>query len=567
MIKNIKYILKNFISLSQKKTICFLLLSPLSAVIQSFGILSIFPFISVLIKPEVIVQNKFFIQFYPLNYNDNFELAFQFGLIFLIVNIISTIVIIGNTILSETLSTDVINKFRIKFYEKILKPSSYLNIAKNRSDFLNIVFTELENIKTSSSALLFLIQSIFLMIGYMIILLLFNVKLFLLILSIIILFFLLFLFNKKILKKIHIIQVSISKKISQVSIYIQLGIKDLLILNLGKKFLNNLKLYQNEYLKFEMVKLFVSLYPRHILEIIIYLTALSYVYLNYENLLLSQQLNYFALIILLIWRAIPVFFNLYRHLITINTYKTSFKNFFKYEGLLKKNISTKVKINSFKNEILIKNLKFNYSEELNFKFNCKIKKGNKIHLIGSSGSGKSTFLNLLTGLLTYKSGEIFIDNHKLGTNYKTSIFGYVTQDVFLFQGTLAENIIMTKHGKKDLKMLKKIFHICELENIVSNFDKIFKTKIEINSPELSGGQKQRIAIARVLYLGPKILILDEATNALDKVSELSLLNNIFKSFPNLTIILVNHRNLKIKFDKKLKLINNKNEKCIEINAK
>ena len=106
------------------------------------------------------------------------------------------------------------------------------------------------------------------MIGYLFILVLFNVKLFLLILSIIIFYFILFLFNKKILKKIHIIPVSISKKISQVSIYIQLGIKDFLILNLEKKFLNNLKLYQNEYLKFEMVKLFVSLYPRHILELL-----------------------------------------------------------------------------------------------------------------------------------------------------------------------------------------------------------------------------------------------------------------------------------------------------------
>ena len=193
-------------------------------------------------------------------------------------------------------------------------------------------------------------------------------------------------------------------------------------------------------------------------------------------------------------------------------------------------------------------------------------KGNKIHLIGPSGSGKSTFLNLLTGLLTFKSGEIIIDNRKLETNYKTSIFGYVTQDVFLFQGTLAENIMMTKSGKKDLKLLKKIFHVCELGNIVSNFDEIFKKEIEINSPELSGGQKQRIAIARVLYLGPKILILDEATSALDKSSELSLLNNIFNLFPNLTIILVNHRNIKIKFDKKLKLINNKQQKCVEINA-
>ena len=138
------------------------------------------------------------------------------------------------------------------------------------------------------------------------------------------------------MKKIHAIQILISKKISQVSIYIQLGIKDLLILNLGKKFLNNLKLYQNEYLKFEMVKLFISLYPRHLLELIIYFISLSYVYINYENLLLTQKLNYFALIILLIWRSIPVFFNLYRHLITINVYKASFKNFFKYEALLKK---------------------------------------------------------------------------------------------------------------------------------------------------------------------------------------------------------------------------------------
>ena len=178
-----------------------MILSPLSALIQSFGVFSIFPFVSILIKPEIIIQNKFFIKFYPLSYNNNFDLAFQFGLIFLIINIISIIIIIGNSILSETLSTDVINKFRIKFYEKILKPSSYLNVAKNRSDFLNVVFTELENIKTSSSALLFLIQSIFLMTGYMIILFLFNAKLFLLILLVIILFILLFLFNKKILKK------------------------------------------------------------------------------------------------------------------------------------------------------------------------------------------------------------------------------------------------------------------------------------------------------------------------------------------------------------------------------
>ena len=83
---------------------------------------------------------------------------------------------------------------------------------------------------------------------------------------------------------------------------------------------------------------------------------------------------------------------------------------------------------------------------------------------------------------------------------------------------------------------------------------IFSKSIELDSPDLSGGQKQRISIARVLYSEPKILILDEATNALDKISERKLFNNIFKYFPKLTVIVVTHRKLNLKFNKKVKII-------------
>lgn len=567
MLKNIKYIFLNLFIYSKLKTIIFLILSPFAAFIQTLGILSIFPLITLLIDPEKILNNKYFINYYIFKYENNLDLTLQLGLIFFFINCLSIIIIISNNILIETLSSGFTNKLRLKFYKKILKPSSFLSVSKNRSEILNITLTHVENIKTSSSSLLFLIQSIFLIIGFLYIPILINLKLLFFILIIILFFIFLFFFNRHLLKKLNAFQLHLAKKMNQIRIYIQLGIKDLLILNLGKKFLLNLKQLQDKSLRLEMTKLLISLYPRYLMEIIIYFFALFYLYLSYENLILINKINTFAIIVLLVWRSIPVIFNFYKHIITINTYQKSFDDFFKYENLLQKNILPKLTIKNFARDIKIKNLKFDYDKEKKFLFNCQIKKGDKVHLIGNSGSGKSTFLNLLTGLLTPKDGSLFIDNQKLDVNYKTSIFGYVTQDVFLFQGSLADNISLTKPQEKKKLLLKQLFNICGLQNITENFEDIFKKNIEINSPELSGGQKQRIAIARVLYLKPKILILDEATSALDKTSEKILLSNIFQAFPDLTVILVNHRDLKIKFDKKLKLVNNKHRKQFEINDK
>ena len=127
----------------------------------------------------------------------------------------------------------------------------------------------------------------------------------------------------------------------------------------------------------------------------------------------------------------------------------------------------------------------------------------------------------------------------------------------MFSGTIFENVTFQNSKSKDLKItvkLKKIYEICELNNVVYNYEDIFSKSIEIDSPDLSGGQKQRISIARVLYSEPKILILDEATNALDKISERKLFNNIFKYFPKLTVIVVTHRKLDLKFNKKVKII-------------
>ena len=160
--------------------------------------------------------------------------------------------------------------------------------------------------------------------------------------------------------------------------------------------------------------------------------------------------------------------------------------------------------------------------------------------------------------------EIFYSMEKLKNNLVTDLFGYVSQEPFLFEGTLYENISFDTK-KYNPNKAKLIFDICGLNNIVKEFNDIF-TKVEIDSPELSGGQKQRIAIARILFLDPKILILDESTSALDLDSEKIILKKIIKNYKNTTIIVVNHRKLNFKFDKVFEIVKlNKNTNYLTSN--
>ena len=166
-------------------------------------------------------------------------------------------------------------------------------------------------------------------------------------------------------------------------------------------------------------------------------------------------------------------------------------------------------------------------------------------------------LNILAGLISDFKGTIKIDqNIFTNKSYFTNLFGYIIQQPFLFSGTIYENITFKKTSKNSKldKKFKKIFTICGLNNFGHSYKDIFDKKIELDSPDISGGQKQRISIARVLYFEPQIIIFDEATNSLDLKSETELFKNIFKYYPKQTIIVVTHRKINLKFDKKLNII-------------
>jgi ABC-type multidrug transport system fused ATPase/permease subunit len=196
----------------------------------------------------------------------------------------------------------------------------------------------------------------------------------------------------------------------------------------------------------------------------------------------------------------------------------------------------------FQKQIELDDISFSYSKKIILKnVNLKISKGEKVGIVGISGSGKTTLINILMGLIKPSSGKIFLDN-KLLNNDNLEILkniGYVPQDPYLLDDTIQNNILFGSRLEK--KRLKKIIKNSQLENLIYSLKNKENTKVGNTGSRVSGGQKQRLSIARALYNEPEMIILDEATSALDHETETKIIENVFNTNKNKTIILITHK--------------------------
>jgi ATP-binding cassette subfamily B protein len=228
----------------------------------------------------------------------------------------------------------------------------------------------------------------------------------------------------------------------------------------------------------------------------------------------------------------------------------------------KKTIQNK---NIFKKNISFKNLEYSLKEsgkkllQIN---NLKIKKNEKIGIYGKSGSGKSTFIDLIMGFRSPDKGNIILDdlydlmNIKYLNSWKTKI-GYVPQKMILLDDTIINNITLNFDNKKDnnFRKINEIIEICCLKSFIKSSTNGLETIIGENGSKISGGEIQRICIARALYNNPEFLILDEATSALDKDTENFILKNLFEL--KTTIIFISHKLSSLKKCSKVFKIENK----------
>jgi len=337
------------------------------------------------------------------------------------------------------------------------------------------------------------------------------------------------------------------------------SIKDIKIKQNGNYYTNIFDPLAKKYAYNQVKVNFLSSMPRNVIEIFAYLIGFSLVI--YFIISESQKFGDIAVIIgiyaITLQKLLPAIQGAFQSIAKFKFYKPSFDII--YDDLVasqKSSEKSEIKniINSnqkkiFDDKIVFKNIKFKYpnshNEVLNIE-NLELNKGTFLGITGKSGSGKSTFIDLLTGLLSPTKGNIFLDGKKIDSNLKEKLqtcIGYVPQFSFIADDTIKNNITLgLKSESVDFERVKKVAEIANISAFIEKELPLgYETIIGEDGVKLSGGQRQRISIARALYAHPQILILDEATNSLDSLTENQIIKSIAEFKKIKTIIMVTHR--------------------------
>lgn len=344
------------------------------------------------------------------------------------------------------------------------------------------------------------------------------------------------------------------------------GIREIIIYGKYNEFLNFFKYHNYNHSIIKKLVAFTSNLPRLWYEILGISILMTILLLNLGNKSISDITTLLIIFSAASLRLMPIFNRIVISFQNLRTFKPSIDILF---NELTKNLIVKNDFNNsgeilLRNSLKIKNVFFQYDlkEKLTLdNVNLEIKKNEIIGIFGKSGSGKTTLLDIIIGILKPSKGMVLIDDidiHKNPRSYQ-KIIGYVSQNIFLIDDTLEKNIAFGLKDKEiDNLKLKEAIKNSALNNYIDNLKYGIKTTVGEKGTRISGGQRQRVGIARALYFSPSILILDEATNALDEKTEDEILQTIKDLKGKITVIIVSHKSSSLKFcDKIIKLDNGK----------
>jgi ABC-type multidrug transport system fused ATPase/permease subunit len=342
------------------------------------------------------------------------------------------------------------------------------------------------------------------------------------------------------------------------------SIKEIIIYNMQDIFLNEFsepnKL--NSFFRSKSELLTSSLKP--LVELCVVILFLIIIFLalniNYEN---SNIVLFIALFSFSFSKMLPSYLLITKSLAdlrynysTIKLISSELKNFISPEIKKNKKIDDIFKIQ-------LKNIYYNYSRSKKFileDINFEVQKNDKIAIIGSTGAGKTTLINIITGLLQSDRGDLLINDKLYNSNdyFMHNQIAYVPQSPAILEETILFNITL-KNFKSEfiLSNVIETLKIVQLYDFVNNLENGIDTLLGENGANLSGGQCQRLAIARAIYRNPSVLILDESTNAIDDNTENLILDNINKKFYNKIVINVSHKRNILNFCNKIYKIENK----------
>ena len=547
-----------YLSFKRKRQIYFTVFSMLlSAILESLTVSVVMPFVTGLTLPTEF-KNISFVNYFSdlLNITDQNFLFFLFTIFFIFLVLLTLAIRLLNNYFVNYVSALIGNDLSINGFLKIIN-NDYENQLEINSS--KVITALVQYIDSTVASLMFSLRGLTsLIIAFFLLATTFIVSLKISLLSGLSTI-LVYIIISKFLNKIFLNNgkiVAINKELRTRSLQESLGsVRDIII--------DNNQLYYSSIIKKLDLKIriklaqskFIELVPRYVLESFALLIVIVIVFISAGN-----DLNQVTLIPTLATlgiayqKILPSIQTVYSAFSRIALYKTEVQ---KLEKLLSSN-SNRSRINNpkiedfnFNESIELKNVSFSYRRKSNIKvldnINLKINKGDKVAIVGTSGQGKTTLLDIILGLLEVKSGNLIIDGKIINNkNYFNNLIvwrgniSHVPQNIYLTDNSILENIVFsTPENKINDYRLSKALQESDLNEFINKIPMGLNTIVGEKGMQISGGQRQRIAIARALYKDPKVLILDEATSALDSKTKNRILDRLLKDI-ELTVIMITH---------------------------
>jgi len=544
----------------QKKLILIIFGTIIVSIFEVAGIVSIGPFIGIVTNSQIIFENHYLKLVYDyFEFSEVNKFLILIGFISLstiiIANLLSTLMLM----VSINFSSNLGHKLSLKLLSLYLFQPYNFFLKRNSSDLSKNILTEVGRVVGGiylPSIILIskMVVSLFIIISLMFV----NFYLSIILATIFSLTYLvIFLIFKK---KIEIIGKKNSDAVYEKFKFVNESLRSFKLLKIHKIeffFLNLFKESSKNFTKTNAKSLIISQSPRYLIETI---AVSSVILIIIVILTINSGYNIVPVIAIYAFaglRLLPSFQEIYR---SINLIKYHFPAYEKISNDLKLEISLdpidkdtdKLKFKDFKN-IYFKNVSFKYENQQNFvldNISFQIPSKKTIGIIGKTGAGKTTLIDLFIGLLTPYSGKILIDDYNL-ISHKSSwhnLISYVPQSPTILDGTILSNIAYGKNKDEiDQDTVTEVVKTSGLESFINSLPEGLDTYVGERGVKLSGGQIQRIALARSLYKKPKCLILDEATSSLDTKTESKIVESINHLANKITIVIIAHRFDTIKY--------------------
>jgi ATP-binding cassette, subfamily B, bacterial PglK len=532
-----------------------LILIIVAGIFDLLGVAAVLPFMSVASDPSYIESNKMISYIYHyFEFDDHNSFVLFLGLWLIILIILSTIIKVTTIYFTHSFTFKREHSLSLRFLKGFLNQPYSWFVNQHRADLSRTILADVrEVVGRSMLTTLNVISngfSVIMILGFLV--LVDTVTAVLAFLCFGFIYLGLFSIVKKRLSRIGIDRLNASKVRYKSSNEIFSLVKEIKILGKENFYVSLFDQATKTFTNNEITMQAVSSLPRYFIEMVAFTSMILVVLIN---ILSGSELSTFipllALYAFAVYRLIPSIQIIFSNIVLFRastSYLTELIEKYKILNVSPSFEDISEGIN-FRKEITFNSISYKYPKaEKNSvsHISIKIPSQNIIGIIGPTGSGKTTIVDILLGLLRPDQGEIYVDDIRICEDnvrqWQTHI-GYVPQHISLIDETILANIALGENSDDlDMESIVAAAKVANIHNfILSELEDGYNTKVGDNGVRLSGGQRQRIGIARALYNKPDILVLDEATSALDDGTEQAVMEAVNNLDRNLTIVIIAHR--------------------------